>query len=75
MTGVILETPDDVPTREHRTKEVLVELSVDEPIVGLYAHVMEIRTMGIDYDLYGVQTTDNNETTELGEITSITVHE
>jgi hypothetical protein len=73
--ATILETPNDVPVRDHQTKEITCETAADEPIICLYAYVRELTQNRIQYDVYAVEIPLEEDATELGEIQEISLTE
>lgn len=71
----VIECPTDVPVDEYHTSEVICEPNDadagDTDIIALYAHVMDMGEMHIDYDLYALRITEVSDTEDLGEITEL----
>lgn len=71
----VIECPTDVPVEEYHTSEVICapkdsEASENE-IIALYAQVMEMEEMHVEYDLYALRLTGVSDTEDLGELTEL----
>lgn len=72
----IVDIPNQHPAMEGQQAELIGKIdgvNDSEQSIGLYASVMKMKEMGIDYDLYAIHMYDSAESDSLGEIQKLEV--